>query len=88
MEGPRKWTVQSTKVDGPQRMKLDGTQKCVGGQKGVKVDGPHKMKLDGTKKCVGGQKRVKVDGPHKMKVHGPKMRGWSKKGESGRSQNA
>ena len=27
-------------MDGPQRMKLDGTQKCVGGQKGMKVDGP------------------------------------------------
>ena len=26
-------------MDGPQRMKLDDTQKCVGGQKGRKVDG-------------------------------------------------
>ena len=51
------------------------------------MDGPHKMKLDGTQKCVGGRKGVKVDGPHKMKVNGPKMRGRSKKGESGRSQN-
>ena len=48
-----KWTVQNTKVDGPQRMKLDGpkmrvrsrtgesgrSSKCLDGQKGVKVDG-------------------------------------------------
>ena len=52
------------------------------------MDGPHKMKLDGTQKCVDGQKGVKVDGQYKMKVTGPKMRGRSKKGESGRSQNA
>ena len=66
-------------------MKLDGTKKCVGGQKGMKVDGPHRMKLDGTQKCVGGQKWVKVDGPKRMKVNGPKIRGWSNRGESGRS---
>ena len=29
-----KWTVQKTNVDGPQRMKLDGLQKCVGGKGG------------------------------------------------------
>ena len=32
-----KWTVQKTKVDGQQKMKLDGPKKCVGGQKGLKV---------------------------------------------------
>ena len=64
------------KVDGPQRMKLDGNQKCVGSQKWVK--------LDGTQKCVGSQKWVEVDGPHKTKVNGPKMRGRSKNDVIGR----
>ena len=96
MDGPGgKWTVQlgesgrskASKVDGPKHESGRSTKnetgwysKCVSGQKGVKVDGPHKMNLDGSQKCVGGQKWVIVDGP--------KMRGRSKKGESGRSQNA
>ena len=62
MEGPkghkvhglRKWTVHYTKVN--------GTQKCVGGQKGMKVDGPQKRKVNGTK-IIGGQEGMKVDGP-------------------------
>ena len=40
VDGLRKLTVQNTKVDGPQRMTLGGTQNCVGGQNGMKVDGP------------------------------------------------
>ena len=85
-------------MDGPQKMKLNGPKKCVGGQRGLKVDGPkrhkvdgtQKMKLNGPKKCVGGQRGLKVDGPEKcvgnknMKVHGLRLRGWSKRGESGR----
>ena len=82
MDGPKHESGRSTKNE------TGWYSKCQGSQEGVKVDGPYKMKLDGTKKCVGGQKGLKVDGPHKMKVHGPKMRGRSKKGESGRSQNA
>ena len=68
-----KWTVhesgrsKKTKVDGPQKMKLNGPKKCVGGQRGLKVDGPEK--------CVGNKN---------MKVHGLRLRGWSKRGESGR----
>ena len=69
MDGLRKWTVQKTKVDGPQKMKLDGPQKCVGGQKGMKVDGPQN--------CVDNLKTMKVDGL--------RMRGRSKRDETGRS---
>ena len=69
MDGLRKWTVQKTKVDGPQKIKLDSPQKCVSGQKGMKVDGPQN--------CVSNLKKVKVDGL--------RMRGRSKRGESGRS---
>ena len=89
MDGPKpqKWTVQKHESG---RFTKNGTgwySKCQGSSEGVKVDGSHKMKLEGTQKCVSGRKGVKVDGPHKMKVNGPKMRGRSKKGESGRSQN-
>ena len=35
VDGPgSKWTVQNTKVDGPQRMELDGTQSARVAQKG------------------------------------------------------
>ena len=57
----------------------------MGGQNGVKVDGSHKRNLNGTQKCVGGPKWVEVDGPKIMKVNGHRRRGWSKRGESGRS---
>ena len=43
VDGLRKWMVENTKVDGPQRMKLDSLQKCVGGQKEMKVDGPEML---------------------------------------------
>ena len=59
------------KVDGPKRHKVDGPK--------TEVDGPQKMKLNGPQKCVGGQKGLKVDGL--------RMRGRSKRDESGRSQS-
>ena len=52
----------------------------------TKVDGPQRMKLDGPPQCLGVQKRMKVDGPQKMKVDCPKMRGRSRRDESGRSR--
>ena len=60
-------------MDGPHKIQLDGTQKCVGGQKGGKVDGPHKIKLDGPK-IRWRSKKVKVDG---LEMHGRSKRDGS-----------
>ena len=84
-----KWTVQRTKVGGPQgikvnvpnRLNVDGSGPCMGGQKKWKwvvlkcAGGETGMEVDGPKQFVVDPKGVKEDGLNQRSENG-----WSKLG--------